>query len=99
MPLLRMHLLQQKRQISVLYADGDMFESFYDILYNLYDLLVPGGWFICDDCGIILEAGEAVQQFRVDHNLTEPTYRYAEFGDYGLKQNDFGAEDSAEGLE
>ena len=27
-----------------------MFESYYDILYNLYELIPVGGWFVCDDC-------------------------------------------------
>ena len=34
----------------MLYGDGDMFESFYDILYNLYEFVPVGGWFVCDDC-------------------------------------------------
>jgi hypothetical protein len=48
MPLLRANHLG-KRRIAVLRADGDMFESTMDILFNAYDMLSVGGYLIIDD--------------------------------------------------
>merc|ERR1712070_1050594 len=40
----------QHVQLAVLRGDGDMYESYLDILFNMYDRLSVGGFFICDDC-------------------------------------------------
>lgn len=71
LPVLRTHFQDEGRHISVLRGDGDMFESYYDILFNLYEFVPVGGYFICDDCPGIKEAENAVQQFRRHHKITE----------------------------
>lgn len=43
-----------------------------DILFNLYDLVEIGGYIVCDDCGFIPEAGRAVTDFRLLHNIHAP---------------------------
>ena len=36
MPLLRQSLLAEERSIALLYVDADMFEGYYDVLFNMY---------------------------------------------------------------
>jgi len=71
LPLLRDALKREGRQIAVLYGDGDMFESYYDILYNLYELIAIGGYFLCDDCPVLNPAQQAVKSFRRNNGITE----------------------------
>ena len=75
LPLLRASLLAEGRSIAVLHGDGDMYESYMDILYNLYDLLAVGGFFVCDDCRIVPEADRAVMDFRRTHEITEDLFQ------------------------
>ena len=71
LPLLRTHLQRGGRQLAVLRGDGDMYESYLDTLYNLYDLLAIGGYFICDDCAAIVMARDAIKDFRQKHGIGE----------------------------
>ena len=48
-----------------------MYESYLDILYNLYELIPVGGIFICDDCTLIREAQRAITEFRTRHGITD----------------------------
>mmetsp|Transcript_122434 Transcript_122434/g.222656 ORF Transcript_122434/g.222656 Transcript_122434/m.222656 type:complete len:347 (-) Transcript_122434:155-1195(-) len=72
MPVIRQELKQQGRQLAVLRGDGDMYESYMDILYNLYDSIAAGGYFICDDCPTIPEAQRAIDDFRAHHGISSP---------------------------
>ncbi len=72
LPSLRKEFLSKNTKLAVLRGDGDMFESYYDILYNLYEFVPIGGYFICDDCPKIKVAENAVVNFRKDHNITDP---------------------------
>eukprot|EP00927_Polykrikos_kofoidii_P037190 TRINITY_DN31365_c0_g1_i1.p1 TRINITY_DN31365_c0_g1~~TRINITY_DN31365_c0_g1_i1.p1 ORF type:complete len:734 (-),score=82.58 TRINITY_DN31365_c0_g1_i1:45-2246(-) len=72
LPPLRRKLLAAGRAIAVLRGDGDMYESFTDILYNLYELVSIGGFFVCDDCPGVVEADAAVREFRKHHGIVEP---------------------------
>ncbi len=49
MVAVRNDLLNRNATIAVLRADGDMFDSTIDILYNAYDLVDIGGYIIIDD--------------------------------------------------
>merc|ERR1719242_1464811 len=71
LPKLREELTADGRQLAVLRGDGDMFESYYDILYNLYEFVPVGGYFICDDCPAIPEAQRAIETFRESHGITD----------------------------
>lgn len=71
LPKVRQELKDAGRQLAVLRGDGDMYESFMDILYNLYDFVPVGGFFICDDCPMVPEAQQAIDEFRSHHNITE----------------------------
>lgn len=59
-------------RIALLHLDGDMFESYMDSLFHLYDLVALGGVIVCDDCPYIIEAERAVVQFRLLHDIQEP---------------------------
>jgi len=72
LPKVREELLQQGKQLAVLRGDGDMYESYMDILYNLYEFVPVGGYFICDDCPKVPESQRAIDDFRKQHNLVEP---------------------------
>jgi len=65
-------LKQKGRQLAVLRGDGDMYESYMDILYNLYDFVPVGGYFICDDCPVIHVAKQAIDDFRMEHKISDP---------------------------
>jgi hypothetical protein len=49
MPILRKKMIEAKRRFSIIRLDGDMYESCFDILTNLYDLLEVNGFVIVDD--------------------------------------------------
>ncbi len=71
LPILRRRLIEHKRHLAVLRGDGDMYESYLDILYNLYEFIPVGGIFICDDCTLIREAQRAITEFRTRHGITD----------------------------
>jgi len=56
---------------AVVRLDGDLYESTYDALENLYDGLVAGGWLIVDDYEIDA-CRRAVTDFRERRNIAEP---------------------------
>jgi len=71
LPKLREELKADGRQLAVLRGDGDMYESYMDILYNLYEFVPVGGYFICDDCPGIIVAQKAVDDFRRDNAIED----------------------------
>ena len=58
--------------IAVLRQDGDMYSSYIDVFFTLYDKLTVGGYLIVDDWSIP-EARKAVQDFRTMHGITDDT--------------------------
>jgi len=87
LPVLREEFQQAGKQLAVVRGDGDMFESYYDILYNLYEFVPVGGYFICDDCPGIPEAQKAIETFREAHGISEPLVEIQDsaFGSYWRK--------------
>ena len=77
MPKLRKELIERGERLSVLRLDGDMYDSTVDVLYNLYDLLEPGGYLVVDDFGWPHEVGlsygarDAILDFRGLHNIED----------------------------
>lgn len=59
-------------QISLLRADGDLYESTIQILENLYDRVSVGGWVVIDDYGAIEACRQAADDFRRDRGITDP---------------------------
>lgn len=69
LPDLHDRLRADGRRIALLHLDADLYSSYLDTLFNLYDLLEIGSFVICDDCGYIEEAGRAVTDFRILHGI------------------------------
>ena len=63
--------------ISVLRLDGDYYESTRDALQNLYKKVSIGGFIIIDDYGedSWTYCRKAVDEFRLEHQITEPMLR------------------------
>lgn len=72
LPKVRADIQKDGRKLAVLRGDGDMYESYMDILYNLYEFVPIGGYFICDDCPRIEVAQQAIDEFRKLHDIQEP---------------------------
>ena len=60
--------------INVMHLDGDLYESYIDSLFLLYDLIDVGGYVICDDCGSLFEADRAVDDFRSLHGIEDTLF-------------------------
>lgn len=72
MPLLSSSLVEAQRSISILHLDGDLYESYMDVLFNLYEAVQEGGYIVCDDCDHLSLADRAVQDFRALHGISSP---------------------------
>ena len=84
LPVLRDRFRKEGMKLAVLRGDGDMYESYKDILYNLYEFVSVGGYFICDDCsaqsgggdrGALGGAHRAVLEFHSAHGIRSPIVR------------------------
>lgn len=58
--------------LSVLRADGDMYESTIQILDALYPKLSVGGYCIIDDYGAVPACKQATEDYRAKHGIREP---------------------------
>lgn len=77
-----------RNNISVLRADGDMYVSTMDILYNMYPKLSIGGYVIMDDYYGVDETHKASEEFRSMYGITSPIVRIDGFGAYWKKTFD-----------
>ena len=60
------------RRWSVVRLDGDTYESTWLALESLYPGLSPGGYLIVDDYHFVGECKRAVDDFRREHEISEP---------------------------
>jgi O-methyltransferase len=58
--------------ISLMRLDGDLYESTWDALINLYPKLSRGGYCVIDDYGGIPACKQAVEDYRKQHDIREP---------------------------
>jgi O-methyltransferase len=72
-------------KLSILRVDGDLYESTMDAISSLYDKLSIGGYFIDDDYGSIPQAKKAIDDYRNQHNITEPIIKIDCTGIYWKK--------------
>lgn len=70
------------KQIAVLRADGDLYESTTQILENLYHKVSPGGFVIIDDYVAWPPCGLAVEDFRRKNNIKSPIEQIDGFAIY-----------------
>jgi O-methyltransferase len=59
-------------RLALLRLDGDMYESTWDALDNLYPKLSPGGFVIVDDYRSVHACQRAVDEYRRRHGIREP---------------------------
>ena len=57
---------------SVIRLDGDTYEATWLGLESLYPSLSTGGYVIVDDYGLITECRRAVDDYRVEHGISDP---------------------------
>jgi O-methyltransferase len=62
------------REIAILRMDGDLYSSTMDALVHLYPKVAPGGWVICDDYGVVIDARRAVLDFRAGQGISAPMF-------------------------
>ncbi len=60
------------KSLSVIRLDGDMYSSTMDALTNLYPKLSVGGYLIVDDYNEVPGAHDAVNDYRKEHNISDP---------------------------
>ena len=58
--------------LAVLRVDCDLFQSTWDVLHALYPKVSEGGFVIVDDYGAFAECRRAVDQYRLENDITEP---------------------------
>ena len=59
-------------KLAIVRLDGDMYESTWDGIVNLYPRLSVGGFVIVDDYGVVPGCREAILDYRSQHNITDP---------------------------
>ena len=59
------------KELAVIRLDGDMYESTIDALRYLYPKLSRGGYLIVDDYGCVSSCRQAVDDYRLTHNITD----------------------------
>jgi len=57
--------------VALLRLDGDMYESTWDALINLYPKLSVGGYILIDDYNSVSNCKKAVDDYRKQNNITE----------------------------
>ncbi len=69
-------------KLAILRLDGDLYESTWDALVNLYPKLSIGGYVIIDDYGSNVACAKAVRDYRALHAITDEIYRIDNSGAY-----------------
>ena len=72
-------------KLSVLRADGDLYDSQMDVLNSLYPKLSVGGYAIVDDYLELAGCKRAIDEYRQAHNITEEIRRIDAEGIYWQK--------------
>jgi O-methyltransferase len=70
---------------SVLRLDGDMYESTWVSLENLYPRLSQGGYVIIDDYGVLPRCAAAVEDYRFQAGITTPMHEVDWSARYWIK--------------
>lgn len=59
-------------KLAVIRLDGDLYQSTIEALDALYPRLMPGGFLIVDDYGVIPACRHAVEEYRASQGISEP---------------------------
>jgi len=73
------------KEIALIRADGDLYESTMDTLTNLYPKLSRGGYIIIDDFGAMASCRKAVEDYRKKHSIHDKIVRVDRTGAYWRK--------------
>jgi len=73
------------QRFSVIRLDGDLYESTWDALSNLYEKLSPGGYCIIDDYGGIPACAKAVEDYRRAQAINSPILKVDKTGVFWRK--------------
>lgn len=73
-----------KETFAVVRADGDLYQSTWEILDNLYPQISEGGFFICDDY-CLATAREACHDYRAQNKITSEIIKIDDCGVYWEK--------------
>jgi hypothetical protein len=58
--------------LSLLRLDADLYQSTMEVLVNLYDKVVSGGFVVVDDYGAFEACRLAIDDFRIERNIQAP---------------------------
>jgi hypothetical protein len=86
------------QKFSVIRLDGDLYESTWDALTNLYPRLSLGGYCLIDDFGGIPACRKAVEDFRVREGVHEPIQPVDQTGVFWQKSEDIGVQGGSSNL-
>ena len=67
-------------RIAVLRLDGDLYESTWDSISNLYPKVSVGGYVIVDDYGGIDSCRKAIEDYRNQHGIVDPIQKIDQTG-------------------
>ena len=70
------------KNLALMRLDGDLYESTWDALVNLYPKLSPGGYCLIDDYGGIPACRQAVEDYRSQNHISEPIAAVDQTGVY-----------------
>ena len=76
------------RQWALIRVDADMYGSTIEAMRMLYPRLSRGGYFICDDYGVIDEARRAVDDYRREQGIEEPIEHIDRTGIYWRRSSE-----------
>ena len=78
------------QKFAVIRLDGDLYESTWDALTNLYPKLSPGGYCLIDDYGGIPACRNAVEDYRSREGVREPIHSVDRTGVFWQKSGGIG---------
>lgn len=73
-------------QLALLYSDGDFYQSTLDSLQPTYPKVVNRGVVVIDDYGALADCKLATDEFRAQHQITEPLIAIDHAAYYWVKQ-------------
>jgi O-methyltransferase len=72
-------------RIAILRMDGDLYESTWDSISNLYPKVSVGGYVIVDDYGGIDSCRKAIDEYRNQHDIVDPIQKIDQTGVFWQK--------------
>ncbi len=77
--------IPESQRFALIRLDGDLYESTWDAITNLYPKLSIGGYCLVDDYGGIPVCAQAIEDYRRGHGITESIIKVDNTGVYWQK--------------